>query len=189
MFAAIDAGGRNAVAWATSISRQGTNLEELGALIRKQLSRGRVVLAVEAPLWVPLRSQHWQMTRARSGERLSWAGRVGSGALGCGLANLAVVLRHANPARIIFDDSSKVGHLVVLEAYRESAGADHSEVAKHIVVALRKGWPDGFDNKVTRSRGEPVMNLVAAMALALRISVSPSDLRRETRVIDPNSLK
>jgi len=185
MLAAIDAGGRRNTGWATSTGGCGHNLEELARAIRNHLKTARVVLAVEAPLWIPLRSQQSTMTAARAGERMSWAGRVGAGVLTAGLANLSVVLEIAQPDRIVFDETKQPGSLVVLEAYRPSAGANHIDVAQDILKALVARWPDDFVCRITRVSEEPVLNLVAAVALALGISISQSDLKRETKVIDP----
>jgi hypothetical protein len=188
MLAAIDAGGKKTTGWATSIGTHGHNLEELGAAICNQLRTSRVVLAVEAPLWVPLRKQQSRMTAARTGERLSWASRVGGGVLTAGLANLSLILGITRPNRIVFDETDKPGSLVVLEAYRSSAGANHIDVAQDIVKALAARWPNRFACRITRPPDEPVLNLVAATALALGISVSHADLSRETKVIDPSHL-
>ena len=186
MFAAIDAGGRKTTGWATSTGNNGNNLEELATEIRSQLVKSAVVLAIEAPLWIPLRKQQHTMTAARAGEGLSWAGRVGAGALAAGLANLSLVLAIARPNRIVFDDATERGTLIVLEAYRPSRGADHIVVAQNILKALVERWPEGFVCRITRRADEQVLNLVAAVALALGIPVAESDLRRETKVIDPS---
>jgi hypothetical protein len=185
MLAALDAGGMSTVAWATSTGRDGCNLEELGDLIRDNLRACRVVLAVEAPLWIPLRQQHNTMTKARAGEGHSWAGRIGAGVLAPGLANLSVILGIAKPIRVVLDETNEPGNLVILEAYRPSKGASHKEVAKYIVKALEERWPDRFACPITRPSEERILNLVAAVGLALGISVSQSDLTRETKVIDP----
>jgi hypothetical protein len=188
MLATIDAGGRKTTAWATSTGQKGHNLEELGIAIGTRLKAERVVLAVETPLWIPLRSQQSTMTAARRGEGMSWAGRVGAGVLATGLANLSVVLQTAKPIRVVFDETDAPGNLVVLEAYRPSAGADHIEVAEAILNALVARWPNNFACPITRLEHEPVLNLAAAVALALGISVAPADLGRETKVIDPSRL-
>jgi hypothetical protein len=188
MLATIDAGGRKSTAWATSTGKKGHNLEELGAAIGTHLEAARVVLAVEAPLWIPLRGQQSTMTAARNGEGMSWAGRVGAGVLAAGLANLSVVLRTAKPSRVVFDETNAPGSLVVLEAYRPSAGAGHADVADAILAALVARWPNNFACPIERPADQPVLNLVAAVALALGIPVSPSDLGRETKVIDPSRL-
>jgi hypothetical protein len=188
MFAVIDAGGRKATGWATSTGKIGHNLEELGQAIRLHLRTSRVVLAIEAPLWIPLRHQQSRMTAARAGERLSWAGRVGSGVLAAGLANLSVILGIARPDRVVFDETDTSGSLVILEAYRPSQGANHIDVAVDILKALLARWPDNFVSRITRSEGETVLNLAAAVALTLGIAISDGDLRRETRVIDPSQL-
>src|SRR5580704_10378522 len=116
MLAVIDAGGRKTTGWATSTGKDGHNLEELGDEIRNHLRISRVVLAVEAPLWIPLRKQQSSMTAARAGESLSWAGRVGGGVLTVGLANLSLILGIAKPSRVVFDETNAPGNLVVLEA-------------------------------------------------------------------------
>jgi len=188
MLAAIDAGGRKTVGWAISTGKDGHNLEQLGDAIYNHLRTSRVVLAVEAPLWVPLRKQQSRMTAARVGERQPWAGRVGGGVLVAGLANLSLILGIAKPNRVVFDETNEPGSLVVLEAYRPSAGTNHIDVAQDILKALVARWPNDFVCRITRPSEEPVLNLVAAVALALGISVSRSDLRRETKVIDPSHL-
>jgi hypothetical protein len=189
MLAAIDAGGKKTTGWATSTGKAGHNLEELGDMIRNHIRTSRVVLAVEAPLWIPLRKQQSRMTAARAGERLSWASRVGGGVLTAGLANLSLILGIVKPKRVVFDETSEPGSLVVLEAYRPSADANHIDVAQDILNALVARWPNNFVSRITRPRDERVLNLVAAVALALGISVSQSDLRRETKVIDPSHLE
>jgi hypothetical protein len=188
MLAAIDAGGRKTTGWATSTGKSGHNLEELGNEIGNHLITSRVVLAIEAPLWIPLRSQQSTMTAARAGERLSWAGRVGGGVLAAGLANLSLTLGIAKPSRVVFDETNEPGALVILEAYRPSARASHIDVAEDILKALVARWPNDFACRITRLAEEPVLNLVVAVALALGISVSGSDLGRETKVIDPSRL-
>jgi hypothetical protein len=188
MFAAIDAGGMKTTAWATSLGASGDNLEHLGAAMCESLLRTRVVLAIEAPLWVPLRSKHSRMTTARTGERLSWAGRVGGAVMAAGLANLSVVLQNAKPTRVVFDETTTSGDLVILEAYRPSTGAGHVQVAQDILKALVERWPNGFKNCITRASNEPVLNLAAALASALGIPVAPLDFQRETMVIDPSRL-
>jgi hypothetical protein len=188
MMAAIDAGGRKTTGWATSTGKDGQNLEELARVIRGQLKTSRVVLAVEAPLWIPLREHQSTMTAVRAGERLSWAGRVGGAALAAGLANVSVILTIAKPNRVMFDETNEPGTLVFLEAYRPSARATNIEVAHDILNALVARWPNQFVCRVTRRGEENVLNLVAAAALALGIVVAQSDLRRETKVIDPSAL-
>jgi hypothetical protein len=189
MLAAIDAGGRKNVGWATSAEMTGCNLEELGDLIRHGLRTSRVVLAVEAPLWIPLRKQHNTMSSARAGEGQSWAGRTGAGALVSGLANLSLILGIAEPKRLVFDETNEPGNLVILEAYSPTRGATHIEVAQTIVKALVERWPDRFVCPIVRSSNERVLNLAAAVGHALGIPVSQSDLERETKVIDPCRLE
>jgi len=126
------------------------------------------------------------MTAARAGERQSWAGRVGGGVLVAGLANLSLILGIARPNRVVFDETKEPGNLVILEAHRPSAGANHIDVAQDILKALVARWPNNFVCRITRPSKERVLNLVAAMALAPGISVSQSDLSRETKVIDPS---
>jgi len=195
MLAAIDAGGRNSVGWATSAGEAGSQLDELGILIRDRLKSCRVVLAIEAPLWIPLRAQHSRMTQARCGEGLSWASRIPSGAIAPALANLSVILRTATPSRLLFEETEEAGSIVVVEAYHltgaartEQAQDDrvrHIQVAENVVKALVERWPDRFVCPITRPSGERVLNLAAAVGSALGIPVAPSDLMRETKVIDP----
>jgi len=128
------------------------------------------------------------MTAARAGERLSWAGRVGGGALAAGLANLSLVLAIARPNRVVFEETNEPRTLIVLEAYHPSKGANHITVAEDILKALVEHWADKFECRVTRRPEEKALNLVAAIALALGISVAKSDLHRETKVIDPSHL-
>jgi hypothetical protein len=120
---------------------------------------------------------------------MSWTGRVGAGVLAAGLANLSVLLGVARSNRVVFDESMEPGHLAVLEAYRPSAGANHIVVAKDILKALIARWPNRFVSQITRPPEEQVLNLVAAAALTLGISVVKSDLQRETKVIDPSHLE
>jgi hypothetical protein len=195
VFAAIDAGGKNSVGWAASIGRSGDQLDELGILIRDKLKSSRVVLAIEAPLWIPLRAKHRDMTQARNGEGLSWASRISSGAIAPALANLSVILRTAAPTRLAFEETDDAGSIVIVEAYHLSSAARaaraqddctrHIQVAKNIVNALVERWPDRFVCPITRPSGEQVLNLAAAVGSALGIPIASSDLARETKVIDP----
>jgi hypothetical protein len=139
VLAAIDAGGKNSVGWATSVGRVGDQLDELGILIRDQLRSFRVVLAIEAPLWIPLRAQHRDMTQARCGEGFSWASRISSGAIAPALANLSVILRTAAPSRLSFEETDQAGCIVVVEAYYLSVPPRRSE-HKMTAVAISK-WP------------------------------------------------
>jgi len=107
MFAAIDAGGVSNVGWATSTRKTGAQLDELADLIRGKLRSSRVVLAIEAPLWISLRAQHGNMTKARTGEGLSWASRISSGSIAPALANLSVILSVARPRRLVFEEQTK----------------------------------------------------------------------------------
>jgi len=198
VLAAIDAGGKNSVGWATSVGRVGDQLDELGILIRDQLRSFRAVLAIEAPLWIPLRAQHRDMTQARCGEGFSWASRISSGAIAPALANLSVILRTAAPSRLSFEETDQAGCIVVVEAYHLSGAAQaeraqddrsrHIQVAENIVNALVERWPDRFVCPITRPSGECVLNLAAAVGSALGVPIAPSDLMRETRVIDPSRL-
>jgi len=99
----------------------------------------------------------------------------------------------------VFDEVDKIGSIVILEAYHLSthAGrmetaqnerAHHIQVANHIVSALVDRWPNRFVCPITRASGERVLNLAAAVGLALGIPVASSDLMRETKVIDPSRL-
>jgi hypothetical protein len=188
MLVAVDAGGRRTTGWATSEQERGRDLEILGRQIGRRLKTTRVVLAIEAPLWIPLRDQQATMTKARLGERMSWAGRVGAGVLVAGLANLSVILRTANPLQVVFEETTEIGRLVVLEAYCPSAGADHQDVAARILKSLQQKWPHDIKSQIRRDKDEPVLNLVCCVASALGISTHPEYLKKETRIIVPSEV-
>jgi hypothetical protein len=131
----------------------GHSIEELANSVAAAISRGaKVALGFECPLYVPLRDDPMQLTKARAGEgNRSWSAGAGCGALATGLVEVLWVLeriRANTPASArafldwkAFENSN--GGLFLWEAFVSGSakGSGHEHDAEIAVQAFRQALP------------------------------------------------
>lgn len=173
------------------------------ALARYLADDGRAVLAVEAPMAVPVpapNSDEWHsLGRARTGEgNRSWSAAAGAGALATGVAQTAWMLSRLHtlaprttattqPQRFTGREAS----LLLTEAFVSGAGkpvpvtagqhvADAEAAARATLTYLTDG-PDGFPVVACAPQG--ALNLFALLADWAGLPVPRDELHRDVLVI------
>jgi hypothetical protein len=173
------------------------------ALARSLAEDERAVLAVEAPMAVPVPAPHsdeWQwLGRARTGEgNRAWSAGAGAGALATGLAQTAWMLSRlgaltphvavttqlerftAGQARLLLVEAfvSGTGKPVPVEAGQHAADA---EAAARAAFAYLTSGPEGFPPVVCAPRGS--LNLLAATATWAGLHVPDDEIHQDVLVI------
>ncbi|MEU9342054.1 hypothetical protein AB0D74_12655 [Streptomyces sp. NPDC048278] len=173
------------------------------ALVRSLDEGGRAVLAVEAPMAVPVpapNSDEWQwLGRARTGEgNRPWSAGAGAGALATGIAQTAWMLsrlRALAPQVAVTTQTERLtaghAHLLLAEAFVSAAGkpvpvaagqhAADAEAAARATFAYLTQGPKGFP-QVTCAPRSP-FNLLAAIATWAGLSVPDGELHQDVLVI------
>ena len=132
----------------------GHSIEELANAIAAIISRGmKVALGFECPMYVPLRDEPMQLTKARAGEgNRSWSAGAGCGALATGLVEVLWLLEkiRANTpvSATAFLDwkafESSNGGLFLWEAFvsGKAKGSGHAHDAEIAVQTFRAALPN-----------------------------------------------
>ncbi|MEV5434898.1 hypothetical protein AB0K80_02520 [Streptomyces sp. NPDC052682] len=157
----------------------------------------RAVLALEAPMAVPVPQAWVELGRGRAGEgNRPWSASAGAGALGTGLAQGAWMLGELGRAVPGLTATTQVrrwtggaARLLLVEAFVSGAGkpvatvlgqhaADAEAAAR--MVADRLGGEDGTDVECAPHRA---FNLLAAQALWAGLDIPGDELRRDVLVV------
>ncbi|MFF7474574.1 hypothetical protein [Streptomyces sp. NPDC008092] len=165
---------------------------------------GRAVLAVEAPMAVPVpapNSDEWRwLGRARTGEgNRPWSAGAGAGALATGVAQTAWMLsrlRALVPQVTVTTQTERFtaghAHLLLAEAFVSAAGkpvtvvaadqhAADAEAAARATFAYLTQGPEGFPQVTCAPRCS--FNLLAAIAIWAGLSVPGDELHQDVLVI------
>lgn len=197
-------------AWALVDSLEGALLSSgddpesaVQALARSLAENGSVVLAVEAPMSVPVptpRSDEWPLLgRARTGEgNRAWSAGAGAGALATGVAQTAWMLSRLHilaPQVTVTTQAQRFtageANLLLAEAFVSGIGkpvpvaagqhaADAEAAARATLTYLNDG---SEDFPIVECAPRRALNLLAALADWADIPVSRDELQLEVLVI------
>ena len=169
------------------------SIAELADAVEARLRAGRpVALGFECPLFVPLREDPVDLTRARRGEgNRAWSAGAGSGSLATGLVEVAWLLARLRraleppPSLTVSWDAfaSGPGGLFVWEAFvtRGAKVGSHHGDAGAAVEAFCRALPDPTGaNAISEPR---VLSLVGAAALRAGWDVPPAALSAPCLVV------
>lgn len=166
--------------WAGPLTRGSerprSDIEELVRCVSSELGMGtKVALGFECPLFVPLRDNPSELTKARVGESQAWSAAAGATSLATGLVQTAWVLRRILEATPVpsplflswtrFNDAPS--GLLLWEAFvtGKAKTGSHEGDAAAAVNAFMESLPDPPSGSIVR---EPeVFSLVAAAALSV----------------------
>lgn len=133
----------------------GNSIEELASAVAEKITSGKkVALGFECPLYVPLREEPMDLTKARAGEgSRSWSAGAGCGALATGLVEVTWILEkiRTNTKRKsatafldwkAFEEAD--GGLFLWEAFvsGKAKGTSHSDDARIAVEKFKAALPN-----------------------------------------------
>ncbi|WP_225096258.1 hypothetical protein [Streptomyces sp. CoH27] len=173
------------------------------ALVRSLNEDGRAVLAVEAPMAIPVPAPHgdeWQwLGRARTGEgNRAWSAGAGAGALATGIAQTAWMLSRLHalaPQTAVTTQPERFtagqAYLLLTEAFVSATGkpvpvaagqhaADAEAAARATLAYLTRG-PESFPQVTCAPRRS--FNLLAAIATWAGLPGPDDELRQDVLVI------
>lgn len=181
--------------WASNGDGEGCDIADLVSGVASDLRAGaKVALGFECPLYVPLRTDAQDLTKARPGENgHPWSAGAGIGSLGVGLVEIPWILR-----QIEVELGSRPSFHLDWEAFAEDKegvffweafiagkqkGADHLEDANIAVEAFLKALP----NPRSALTAEPeVHSLIGAVLLRAGWTQDLSVLSEPCLVVRPS---
>lgn len=178
---------------ADGTTTEGGDIAALGTVIANRLNIGcRVALGFEAPLFVPLRLDPYEMTRCRVGEtNPNWIGGPGATVLATALAQVPWILRDLKSklhvvasATMNWDEfQSNQANLFLWEAFVSgpAKGIDHIRDAEVAVDAFTAALPNPVAANAIRE--ETVTSLLALALLRTGWSVDANLLQQACLVI------
>lgn len=186
LVAAIDVGKPANCGWATSDGDIGEgSLQPLISRIAMELDKGPVALGFEAPLYVPVRKNFPDLTKARKGEgQRAWSAAAGAQVTAIVLPLLRWTLDQifsatktpVSPTTNLTRLTKEPGELLLWEAFVSSSakGESHSDDAARAVAAFMYKVNDGADSDLPTEQ-TTYINLASAVLLEMQAISRPLD--------------
>ena len=196
--------GQGRFGWARRVgsdedARGGEDIERLAALVAADLNaHRRVCLGFECPLYIPVREDPLELTRARSGEgSRPWSAGAGLGSMAVGLAESIWLLKHVRAeleavtqSYLDWEQFAAAGRgLFLWEAFITGAGKakltertnQHVADALVAVDAFLRALPD--PREANTLEPEPAFSLIGAALLRTGWSTDPTLVSQPCLVI------